>query len=66
MEAALDEIRAAEDGLRSSDTTLRSLRIAGIDIGAFDPDVRNYSAFASSWIENVRVTAPPNRYRCPR
>ena len=59
LEAALARIRAAEDGMLSGDATLRSLRIAGIDIEPFDSDVRSYEAIVSRSIETVRVTAHP-------
>ncbi len=59
MEAALERIRAAEDGTLSADATLRSLNLAGIDIGPFDPGVRTYAATVARRIMTVEVTAIP-------
>ena len=59
LEAALHQIRSVEGGTLSGDATLRSLRIAGIDIGPFTPDVRTYAATVVQGIETVRVTAHP-------
>ena len=59
LEATLADIRSAEDGTRSGDATLRRLRLDGIDIGLFDPGVRNYAAFVRPGIETVEVTALP-------
>ena len=42
LKAALDSVRSAEDGTLSDDATLRSLRVAGIDIGTFASEVRTY------------------------
>ena len=65
MEAELARIRSAEDGILSGDATLRSLRIAGIDIGPFDSDVRSYTAIVNRNIETVRVGGASNRYGMP-
>ena len=59
MEAALERIRAAEDGVLSSDATLKSLNLAGANIGVFDPQVRNYTAIAPRGTEFVPVVAIP-------
>ena len=59
MEAALERLRAAEDGTLSADATLRSLNLAGIDIGPFDPGVRTYAATVAKRIENIAVSAIP-------
>ena len=59
MEAALERLRAAEDGTLSADATLRSLNFAGIDIGPFDPGVRNYTATVARRIQTLEVTAIP-------
>ena len=59
MEAALEQIRAAEDGTLPSDATLKSLNLAGVDIGDFDPDVLNYNTAVARGIEFVPVTAIP-------
>ncbi len=59
LEATLNRIRSAEDGTLSADATLSKLRLAGIDIGAFDPDVWSYSATVDWKIETIEVTALP-------
>ena len=59
MEAALERIRAAEDGTLSTDPTLRSLNLAGIDIGPFDHGVRSYSAIVGREMQTVAVKAIP-------
>ena len=59
LEAALERIHSAEGGTLSGDATLSSLRIAGIDIGPFDSDMRTYAANMNPRIETVRVTAHP-------
>ena len=59
LEAALDRIRSAESGTLTGDATLKSLRIAGIDIGRFNGDVRSYYATVDGEIKTVRVTAHP-------
>ena len=59
MEAALAQIRAAEDGALSADATLRRLNLAGVDIGTFAGDVHTYTATVSHGIETVVVTAIP-------
>ena len=59
MEAALERLRAAEDGTLSADATLRSLNFTGIDIGPFDPGVRNYTATVARRIQTLEVTAIP-------
>ena len=59
LEATLNRIRSAEDGTLSADATLSKLSLAGIDIGAFDPDVWSYSATVDWKIETVEVTALP-------
>ncbi len=59
MESTLERIRAAEDGALSSDATLKSLQLAGVDTGPFYPDIRTYAAFVENGIESVEVTAYP-------
>ena len=59
MEAALEQILAAEDGTLPSDVTLKSLNLAGVDIGGFDPGVLNYNVAVARGIEFVPVTAIP-------
>ena len=59
LEAALTRIRSAEDGTLSDDATLRSLLLAGIDLGPFDPDVRSYTATVGREIATVEVIAIP-------
>ena len=59
MEAAFEQIRAAEDGTLSGSATLKSLDLAGVDIGKFDPDVRTYSATVNPDVEIVQVKAVP-------
>ena len=60
LEAALDRIRSADDGARSSDATLRSLNVAGIEIGPFSGAVTTYAATARFDARAVYVTAIPN------
>ena len=52
-------IRSTEDGMLSGDATLRSLRLAGIDLGPFDADVRTYTATVGRELATVEVTAIP-------
>ena len=59
MEAAFEQIRAAEDGTLSGSAMLKSLDLAGVDIGKFDPDVRTYSATVNPDVEIVQVKAVP-------
>ena len=59
LEAALTRIRSAEDGTLSDDATLRSLLLAGIDLGPFDPDVRTYTATVGPETTTVEVIAIP-------
>ena len=59
MAAALESIRSAEYDNLSGDATLKSLRIAGIDIPNFDSGKHSYTAHAHTHIETVRVTAIP-------
>ena len=59
MEAALESIRAAEDGTLSDDATLKSLSIAGVNIGEFAPGVRTYTGTVPRSVEYVRVAAIP-------
>ena len=59
LEAALTRIRSSEDGTLSDDATLRSLLLAGIDLGPFDPDVRTYAATVGREIATVEVIAIP-------
>ena len=59
MEAAFEQIRAAEDGTLSGSATLKSLDLAGVDMGKFDPDVRTYSATVNPDVEIVQVKAVP-------
>ena len=59
MKADLERIRATEDGTLSADATLRSLNLAGIDIGPFDPGVWSYTATVAKRIENIAVSAIP-------
>ena len=59
LEAAMERIRSAEGNTLSGDATLKSLRIAGIDIGTFAPELRTYAATVDRGVETVRVTAHP-------
>ena len=59
MEAALAQIRAAEEGTLSDDATLKSLSLAGVDIGPFASDVRSYAAFVAPRLTRIEVTAIP-------
>ena len=52
-------IRSTEDGMLSGDATLRSLRLAGIDLGPFDADVRTYTATVGRELATVEVIAIP-------
>ena len=59
MEAALERIRAAEGGTLSADATLKSLNLAGIDIGRFAGEVRSYNAIVDREVDTIEVTAIP-------
>ena len=59
LKAALASIQSAEDGALSGDATLRSLLLAGIDFGMFDPEVRSYTATVGREIATVEVIAIP-------
>ena len=59
MEATLAQIRAAEEGRLSDDATLKSLRLAGLDLGSFTPNVLTYAATVSQEVKTVRVSAHP-------
>ena len=59
MEAAFDRIRSTENGTLSAGAKLSKLSLAGIDIGAFNPDESSYSANVDRGIETVEVTALP-------
>ncbi len=59
MEAILNQLRAAEEGTLSDVATLKSLRIPGVDLGTFAPDVFMYAATVSQRIEVPRVVAHP-------
>ena len=59
LKATLAGIRSAEDGTLSGDATLRLLLLAGIDIGAFDPEVRSYKATVRRETATVEVIAIP-------
>ena len=59
MEAALDRIRSTENGTLPANAALSKLSLAGIDIGAFNPDEPSYSATVDQGIETVEVTALP-------
>ena len=59
MEAALDRIRSTENGTLPANAALSKLSLAGIDIGAFNPDEPSYSATVDRGIETVEVTALP-------
>ena len=61
LKASLEEIRDMEDGNLSSDATLRSLVIAGIDYGEFDPEVESYTAHLAKDVETVEVIAFPTQ-----
>ena len=52
-------IRSTEDGMLSGDATLRSLRLAGIDLGPFDADVRTYTTTVGRELATVEVIAIP-------
>ena len=59
MEATLDQIRDAEEGTLSGDATLKSLSLAGVDIGPFASDVRSYTASVRPDATTIVVTAIP-------
>ena len=59
MEIAMAGIRSMEDGALSDDATLRSLSLAGIDFGQFEPDVRGYGTTVRRGIRSVEVMALP-------
>ena len=59
LKATLAGIRSAEDGTLSGDATLRLLLLAGIDIGAFDPEVRSYKATVRRETATIEVIAIP-------
>ena len=59
MEAALDRIHSTENGTLPANAALSKLSLAGIDIGAFNPDEPSYSATVDRGIETVEVTALP-------
>ena len=59
LEATLEGIRAAEDGTLPGSSTLKSLSLAGIDIGPFDPSVLTYEAAVPPGVSTVMVTAIP-------
>ena len=59
MEAILNQIRAAEEGTLSDVATLKSLRIPGVDLGTFAPDVLTYAVPVGQEVETVRVVAHP-------
>ena len=59
MEATLDQIRDAEEGTLSGDATLKSLSLAGVDIGPFASDVRSYTASVRPDTTTIVVTAIP-------
>ena len=60
LKATLAGIRSAEDGTLSGNATLRSLLLAGIHLGPFDPEVRSYySATVGREIATVEVIAVP-------
>ena len=59
LKATLAGIRSAEDGTLSDDATLRLLRLSGIDLGPFDPEVPAYKANVGREIATVEVIAVP-------
>ena len=59
MTASLERIRSAEDAALSSDATLKSLNLAGVDIGPFYSDVLSYTAGVRPGATIVEVTAIP-------
>ena len=59
MEAAVRQIIAAEDDAKSSEASLRSLRVAGVDVGHFDSDVHSYEVYLDRDIRIVEVSAIP-------
>ena len=61
LEGRLAGIRSTEDATLSDDATLRSLRLAGVDLGPFDPDVRTYTATVGREIATVEVIAVPTK-----
>ena len=60
MTELMREVLSAEDGFLAGDASLRSLRVAGVDIGRFDSGVRTYAGTVDPRIETVRVTALPS------
>ena len=59
MEATLERIRSAEDAALSADATLKSLNLAGVDIGTFASDVWTYTAIVGPGVETGKVMAIP-------
>ncbi len=59
MEATLDQIRDAEEGTLSGDATLKTLSLAGVDIGPFASDVRSYTASVRPDATTIVMTAIP-------
>ena len=60
MTELMRQVLSAEDGFLAGDASLRSLRVAGVDIGRFDSGVRTYAGTVDRRIETVRVTALPS------
>ena len=60
LQAALERIRAAGDETLSSDATLRSLTVSGIDIGPFAPTDYQYSASVNLDVRRTSVVAIPS------
>ncbi len=59
LTATLERIRKAEDGRLSGDATLRSLRIPGLYLGAFDARTTSYEAAVDQGISTVEIVADP-------
>ena len=59
IKSKFNRIYSAEEGTLSSDTTLKSIIIAGVEMPAFDPEVRNYQVIVDSDLDEARVTALP-------
>ena len=59
LESEMARIRASEEGTLSSVATLKSLSIAGVDFGEFDPEVDTYSTSLTYATKSVEVVTVP-------
>ena len=59
LKGSMTQIRSTEEGALSDNATLRSLRIAGLEVGPLDPEVRTYTATVDHEATTVEVLAIP-------